>query len=68
MIYSTRVGCVKVLAKKLDCEAYYWSVEEKKQVFKWIMQVECPMVMVTNILGLGIDMPNIRAVIHVNSP
>ena len=68
MIYSTRVGCVKALAEKLDCEAYYRSVEEKKQVFKWIMQAECPMVIATNALGLGIDMPNIQAVIHVDGP
>ena len=32
------------------------------------MQVKYPMVVATNVLGLGIDMPNIQAVIHVDGP
>jgi superfamily II DNA helicase RecQ len=68
VIYSTSVARVKALAEKLDCEAYYRSIDEKNQVFKRIIQPECPMVVATNALGLGIDMPNIRAVIHVDGP
>ena len=32
------------------------------------MQAEYPMVVVINILGLGIDMPNIRAIIYMDGP
>ena len=68
IIYSTRVNRVKELAQALEYEAYFRCVGDKKTTFNRIIQPDCPIVVATNALGLGIDMPNIRAVIHVDGP
>ena len=68
IVYSTRVARVKAVAQVLECEAYFRDIEDKKNVFDRIVQPECPVVVATNALGLGIDMSNIRAVIHVDRP
>ena len=68
IIYSTRVQRVKELATALEYEAYFRCVGDKKMMFNRIIQAECPIIVATNVLGLGIDIPNIRAVIHVDGP
>ena len=68
IIYSTRVGRVKALAKALACEAYYRAIGDKKNAFQRMIQPDCLIIVATNALGLGIDMPNIRAVVHVDGP
>ena len=52
----------------MEYKAYFRCVGDKKITFNRIIQPDCPIVVATNALGLGIDMPNIRAVIHVDGP
>ena len=68
IIYSTSAKRAEALAEVLSCEAYFRPVEEKRQVFERIVGRECRLVVATNALGLGIDIPDIRAVIHVDGP
>ena len=59
IIYSTRVQRVKGLAEALEYKAYFRYIGNKKIIFQRIIQPDYPIVVASNALGLGIDMPNI---------
>lgn len=40
---------------------------EKSVVFRWIVGAMCCVVVVTNALGLRIDIPNIWVVVHMDA-
>ena len=68
VVYGNSVGRVKRVASRLECKAYYREVEDKKRVFERIRGRECRLVVATNALGLGIDIADIRVVIHMDIP
>ena len=44
------------------------SFDEKNKAFSNWMNDETPIMVATNAFGMGIDKPNVRAVIHINTP
>lgn len=66
IVYGNSVGRVKEMAAALGCEAYYRDVDNKSEVFRRVVGATSRVVVATNALGLGIDMPDIRVVIHMD--
>ena len=66
IVYSDRVARVQQLALLLDCPAYFRDVEGKSAVFSEICGPTCTTAVATNALGVGVDIANIRAVIHAD--
>ena len=54
------------MARRLGCEAYYHDVPDKGEVFQRVVSADSRVVVTINALGLGIDMPDIQAVIHMD--
>ena len=68
IVYSRSVKRVEQLAARLECAAYFRKVEGKKEVFEEFNRPHCPVIVATNALGLGIDNPKVRVVIHAEGP
>ncbi|THW31342.1 hypothetical protein D6C81_07246 [Aureobasidium pullulans] len=56
------------LAAQLGCPYYFSSYEDKKASLEDFVAAEQGVIVTTNALGLGIDIPNVRAVIHYDCP
>jgi superfamily II DNA helicase RecQ len=68
IIYCRRKQTVTTLAAQLSCPYYFSSYEGKKASLKDFVAAEQGMIVTTNALGLGVDIPNVRAVIHYDCP
>lgn len=66
IVYGHSIKRVQRVAAQLGCEAYFRDVHDKAGVFARVVSAACRVVVATNALGLGIDMPDIRAVIHMD--
>ncbi|KAH0548035.1 hypothetical protein GP486_008223 [Trichoglossum hirsutum] len=64
IVYGGQVENCKELAEKLDCEAYYADSENKTLALQNWLDGKKQVIVATNALGLGIDVPNIRLVLH----
>ena len=68
VVYCRTVKQTQGLAKVLGCSAFHRTVgneEEKREILRRLTQGEEQVFTATNALGLGIDAPTIRVVIHV---
>ncbi|KAL8798594.1 MAG: hypothetical protein Q9200_007740 [Gallowayella weberi] len=69
VIYSSRVEDCQALAASVDGEAYFHDAEDKKGIFRRFGTEErCSTIVATSAFGMGVDVPHIRWVIHVNEP
>jgi superfamily II DNA or RNA helicase len=72
VIYCKSIAETKRMAKALGCKAYYREVgteEEKRQVqAELVRRGGARVFTATNALGLGIDAPSIRTVVHIGIP
>lgn len=72
VIYCKSIAETKRIAKSLGCKAYYREVgteEEKRQVqAELVRRGGARVFTATNALGLGIDAPSIRTVVHTGIP
>lgn len=68
IVYGTTIKRVETLAQQLGCPAYFRNVRDKREVFEAFQGPHCPVIVATNALGLGIDNPNIRVVVHADGP
>ncbi|KAI3565758.1 P-loop containing nucleoside triphosphate hydrolase protein, partial [Fusarium oxysporum f. sp. albedinis] len=69
IVYCQRVEATEHLAAKLGCDAYHREIDTrdgKAERLKFWMNGR--VIVATNALGLGIDVPDIRAVVHVEMP
>ncbi|KAH0553342.1 hypothetical protein GP486_006566 [Trichoglossum hirsutum] len=64
IVYGGQVENCKQLAEKLNCEAYYADSEDKTAALQNWLDGKKQVIIVTNALGLGIDVPNVRLVLH----
>lgn len=70
-MYYRTIKQTKELVEVLECSAYYREVgseEEKSELLKELTEGQERVFTATNALGLGVDAPNIRLVIHTNVP
>jgi superfamily II DNA helicase RecQ len=78
IVYTRRVEATVYLATQLRCDAYHREVDTRdgkaERLRAWRQGVrrdqegEGRVIVATNALGLGIDIPDIRVVIHVDMP
>ncbi|THW91892.1 hypothetical protein D6D18_06444 [Aureobasidium pullulans] len=68
IIYCRRKQTVTIVAAQLGCAYYFSSYEDKKASLEGFVAAEKGMIVTTNALGLGIDIPDVRAVIHYDCP
>ena len=67
-MYSNSVDRVERLAEILGCLSIHVNEEDKAEYFQELRQGEYRIVVAINALGMGVDIPNIQYVIHVNRP
>ena len=58
-MYANLVLKVKELAKKLAYNAYYYHAKGKADMLARFIAREKQVIIVTNALGIGVDIPNI---------
>ncbi|MGF7012130.1 RecQ family ATP-dependent DNA helicase [Lachnospiraceae bacterium PF1-22] len=74
IIYCSKIEKVKSvyesLKKKYDVTIYYagLSAEEKTQNYEDFKSGECKLIVATNAFGMGIDIDDVRFVIHFDAP
>ncbi|KAF7174528.1 hypothetical protein CNMCM5623_007656 [Aspergillus felis] len=67
IIYTNIIRQVTAMARVLGCEAYYSKQLDKARVLAQFMGAS-PVIAATSALGMGVDIPNIRSIIHIRTP
>ena len=68
-MYAKTVSNVQRLAQALDCGgAYHHHATDKDEIFQGLMQGTRRVVVATSTFGLGIDLSNIRVLVHRDVP
>ncbi len=70
IVYAKTIDLAKQLANNLEWPVYYSHSSGKEQVLRKFLDLTQtnPRIIATSSLGLGLDLPNIRAIIHVGRP
>jgi RecQ family ATP-dependent DNA helicase len=68
VVYSNSVPKVKELAKKLGCYAYHHHAVGKASMLDEFTAGGGRVIIATSALGMGIDIPDIRCIIHIDWP
>jgi RecQ family ATP-dependent DNA helicase len=68
VVYSNSVPKVKELAKKLDCHAYHHKAVGKASMLEEFAAGKKRMIVATSALGMGVDISDIRCIIHIDWP
>ncbi|KAL9563860.1 hypothetical protein ACKAV7_011895 [Fusarium commune] len=78
IVYCQRVEAIEDLAGKLGCDAYHREIDTRdgkaERLKLWMSGTKREqyggrqVIVATNALGLGIDVPDIRAVVHIEMP
>jgi superfamily II DNA helicase RecQ len=67
-VYSSSVEQTREVGEVLECPIYYYSVDDrarKARQMKELMEGKSRVITATNVLGLGVDLLDIRAVIYI---
>jgi superfamily II DNA/RNA helicase len=68
VIYGNSVAKVKKLAEGLGCNAYFHDAVGKASMLADFMAGKQRVIVATSALGMGVDIPDIRCIIHVDWP
>jgi hypothetical protein len=68
IVYCRTVDDVKAVAARLECAAYYADAPNKQQLLADFVAADEAVIAATNALGLGVDIPDIRLVVHMGEP
>lgn len=68
IVYCNSTTGVSKYADKLGVDAYYSDADLKAEKFEDFRSGRTQLIVATSALGLGIDIPDIRAVVHVDWP
>jgi superfamily II DNA helicase RecQ len=68
VIYGHSVAKVKKLAEQLACNAYYHDAVGKASMLADFMAGKQEVIVATSALGMGVDIPDIRCIIHMDWP
>jgi len=67
IVYGGRVEHCEKLAEKLGCAAYFAKSEDKTTALQDWLGEKTQVIVATNALGLGIDVPDVRLVLHAEA-
>jgi ATP-dependent DNA helicase RecQ len=70
IVYSRTIKQTTELSQALDCHEYYCKVnnyKKKEQIIKRWQHRDKRLIVATNVFGLGINVPNVKVVIHVKA-
>jgi superfamily II DNA helicase RecQ len=68
VIYSNSVVKVKTLVEKFSCDAYYHDAVGKASMLADFIASKQWVIVATSALGIEVDIPDIRYIIHVDWP
>ncbi|KKZ66219.1 hypothetical protein EMCG_08055 [[Emmonsia] crescens] len=68
VVYCQTVNQVTTMASALGCEAYHHQQIDKAGILERFRQGGHRVIVATSALGMGIDIANIRSIIHVGRP
>lgn len=68
VIYANRVHQVQAMAAVLGCEAYFSGQVDRGGILGRFMGGDSTVLCATSALGMGVDIPNIRVIIHLGTP
>ncbi|OGE47045.1 hypothetical protein PENARI_c072G12060, partial [Penicillium arizonense] len=68
VIYGLTTKTVDKLAKGFECEAYHSHTIDRHSVLARFQADPIGVVAATSALGMGVDIPNIRSIIHIGLP
>lgn len=68
IIYANAIRQVRELAQILQCEAYYSQQIDKPSILQRFTQGQTQVITATSALGMGVDIPDIRCIIHIGIP
>ena len=68
IIYASTIPIVVQMAQLLECEAYHSKQVDKAAVLARFRSGAANVIVATSALGLGVDIPDIRCIIHVGQP
>ena len=68
VVYGNSVPKVKALAEKLGCQAYHHNAIGKASMLEAFMAGQQRIIVATSALGMGVDVPDIRCIIHIDWP
>ncbi len=68
VVYCNTVGKAKRIAEALGCDAYHHDAVGKDSMLIDFMEGKQQVIVATSALGMGVDIPDIRYIIHVDRP
>ncbi|KAI2479924.1 telomere-linked helicase 1 [Pyrenophora tritici-repentis] len=68
VVYGNSVPKVKGLAEKLKCHAYHHHAVGKASMLEEFMGGKQRVIVATSALGMGVDVPDIRCIVHIDWP
>jgi superfamily II DNA helicase RecQ len=68
VVYGNTVRKVKKIAQALGCNAYYHDAVGKASMLADFMEGKQRVIVATSALGMGVDIPDIRCIIHLDRP
>ena len=68
VVYGHTVRKVKNIAQALGCDAYYHDAVGKAGMLGDFMEGKQRVIVATSALGMGVDIPDIRCIIHMDRP
>jgi superfamily II DNA or RNA helicase len=68
IVYGSTTTHVGIIAGALGCDAFYSGQDDKSGIIERFRQGHTGVIVATSALGMGIDIPDIRCVIHIGWP
>jgi superfamily II DNA or RNA helicase len=68
IVYGNSKPKVKALAEQLDCHAYHADAVGKTSMLADLMAGKQRVIVATSALGIGVDTPDVRCIIHIDWP
>ena len=68
IVYGQTKGQVQAISRELGCEPYHSEVVDRARVMQRFQAGQTRVIAATSVLGMGIDIPDIRCVVYVGRP
>jgi superfamily II DNA or RNA helicase len=68
IIYGHTIPHVQAISQMIGCEAYFKDQIDRTGVLERFRQTPSAVIAATSALGMGVDIPDIRSIIHIGRP